>query len=149
MRLPDAPLTSLDEAPGALRDLLDGVAPPDYVGILSFTDPATTQEPLAGLRAAIGKATGCATTVGLGPRYLHSSGQLHKGGPDTGVFVHLVDEPTADLPVPGKAYSFGDLIRAQAIGDHAALRAAGRRVISIDLGSDAAAAIAAVTAAAT
>ena len=144
---PDAPLTPLEDGATAVADLLDGVAAPDYVGILAFVEPKASRESLARLRDVVGVTTGCATTLGIGPRYLHSSGQLHKGGPDSGVFIHLVDEPASDLAVPGKEYTFGELIRAQALGDHAALRAAGRRVISIDLGADAPVAIDSIAAA--
>jgi hypothetical protein len=66
-----------------------------------------------------------ATTFGYGPRYLHSTGQFHKGGPPTGAFLEIVDEPETDLPVPGEPYTFGQLIRAQADGDLQTLRAHG------------------------
>ena len=72
-----------------------------------------------------------ATTVGFGPRFLHSTGQLHKGGPDTGVFVQLVEPPQEDLPIPGQPYSFGTLLAAQAVGDLQSLRAHGRRVARV------------------
>ncbi|UPT72901.1 MAG: hypothetical protein M0D55_13410 [Elusimicrobiota bacterium] len=77
-------------------------------------------------------------TVSWGPRYLHSSGQLHKGGPAKGVFLVLGDEPKAKLPVPGKPFTFAELCRAQARGDAAAMLAAGRRVLRLDLGASAA-----------
>jgi hypothetical protein len=67
------------------------------------------------------------TTAGFGPRYLHSTGQLHKGGPPTGLFLQLVDDPE-DVPIPGREYGFRRLIRAQAAGDFDALRERGRRV---------------------
>ena len=80
-----------------------------------------------------------ATTLGFGPRFLHSTGQLHKGGPNTGVFLQIVDEPSEPLPVPETNYSFAQLIRAQAEGDHQALKQRGRRVLRIQLGPDTAA----------
>jgi len=80
------------------------------------------------LREDVGRRSEAATTLGYGPRYLHSTGQLHKGGPPTGVFVQVLDEPEEDRPVPGEPFTFGRLLRAQADGDLAALRALGRRV---------------------
>src|SRR5437868_7673110 len=75
-----------------------------------------------------------ATTLGYGPRFLHSTGQLHKGGPNTGLFLQLVDEPSDDVAVPETNYTFGQLIRAQALGDFQALKQRGRRVLRIQLG---------------
>jgi hypothetical protein len=72
-------------------------------------------------------------THGLGPRYLHSTGQLHKGGPNTGLFVQVVDGVGEELPIPGKDFGFGRLISSQAAGDLAALEAQGRRAIRISL----------------
>ena len=72
-------------------------------------------------------------THGLGPRYLHSTGQLHKGGPNTGLFVQVVDDTAEELPIPGKDFGFGRLIRSQAAGDFAALEERGRRAIRIRL----------------
>jgi hypothetical protein len=83
------------------------------------------------LRRALG--TGCVVTQGLGPRYLHSTGQLHKGGPNTCVAVQVVDDTGDELPIPGADYGFGRLIRAQAAGDFAALEERGRRVCRVRL----------------
>ncbi len=77
-----------------------------------------------------------ATTLGYGPRYLHSTGQLHKGGPDEGLFLQLLGHDPDDVDIPGQPYSFGVLKRAQARGDLAALRAHGRRVMRVCLGDD-------------
>ena len=74
-----------------------------------------------------------ATTVGFGPRFLHSTGQLYKGGPSTGVFIQVVDEPALDLPIPDKPYTFRCLLDAQSAGDLQALRARGRRVARVRL----------------
>ena len=71
--------------------------------------------------------------IGLGPRYLHSTGQLHKGGPDTGLFIQVVDDPGEELPIPGKPYGFRQLIAAQAEGDFEALRERGRRIVRVRL----------------
>jgi hypothetical protein len=72
-------------------------------------------------------------THGLGPRYLHSTGQLHKGGPNTGLFVQVVDETGDELPIPGRDFGFARLIRSQAAGDLAALEERGRRAVRIRL----------------
>ena len=77
--------------------------------------------------------TGCVVTHGLGPRYLHSTGQLHKGGPNTGLFIQVVDDTGDELPIPGREFGFGRLIRAQAAGDLAALEERGRRAVRIRL----------------
>ncbi len=74
-----------------------------------------------------------ATTLGYGPRFLHSTGQLYKGGPNTGLFIQITAAHDRDISIPGKPYSFGVLADAEAFGDKEALRAAGRRVISIHL----------------
>ena len=77
--------------------------------------------------------TGCVVTSGLGPRYLHSTGQLHKGGPNTGLFIQVVDDIGEELAIPGRDFGFGRLIRSQAAGDLAALEERGRRVVRIRL----------------
>ena len=74
-----------------------------------------------------------ATTLGYGPRFLHSTGQLHKGGPDTGQFLQLTAGHSEDVSIPGKAYTFGILADAQSLGDLRALQSAGRRVASVRL----------------
>ena len=76
---------------------------------------------------------GIATTVGVGPRFLHSTGQLHKGGPDGGLFLQVIDDTDPDLPVPESPYTFGRLVAAQADGDYGALAAKGRRLLRVDL----------------
>jgi len=115
----------------AVETLLAGARPGDYVAIQAFVDPAreTELEPLVE-RA---RATGCVVTVGLGPRYLHSTGQLHKGGPPTGRFVQVVDAPGDELPIPGRDFGFRKLIEAQADGDLAALRDRGRPIVRVKL----------------
>ncbi len=116
---------------GTVEELLAQARPGDYVCIQAFVDPAREQElePLL----AQARETGCVVTHGLGPRYLHSTGQLHKGGPPTGLFLQVVDEPGEELPIPGQRFGFAELIRAQAAGDYAALKERGRRVARIQL----------------
>jgi glucose-6-phosphate isomerase len=121
-------------AAATLRELLAGAAPGDYVALMAYLDPSADAE--AGLqraRTTVRNATRAATTVGFGPRFLHSTGQYHKGGPDTGRFIQLVDRPSGDLDVPGREYSFGTLVAAQAAGDAEALQAKGRRLVRIGL----------------
>jgi transaldolase/glucose-6-phosphate isomerase len=104
----------------------------DYVSIQAFVDPR--QEPkLQPLIERARQETGCVVTHGLGPRYLHSTGQLHKGGPNTGLFLQVVDDQGEELPIPGKPFGFARLIRAQAAGDFASLKERGRRVARIRL----------------
>jgi glucose-6-phosphate isomerase len=119
------------EPEGSLDELLAAAKPPDYVCIQAFIDPAREGE-LAPLIARA-RETGCVVTHGLGPRYLHSTGQLHKGGPNTGVFVQVVDDPGDELAIPGRDFGFAQLIRAQAKGDYESLRERGRRVARVRL----------------
>ncbi|HVM24779.1 MAG TPA: hypothetical protein VM253_05220 [Candidatus Limnocylindrales bacterium] len=118
---------------GAVRELLAGVeGGRDYVAILAYLPPDRDVEArLQRVRARIRDATGAATTLGFGPRFLHSTGQLHKGGPDTGVFLQLTADPSRDLPIPGWEESFGTLIAAQALGDLASLQRRGRRALRL------------------
>jgi transaldolase/glucose-6-phosphate isomerase len=123
---------------GALRAWISEIGPSDYVAVQAYLAPApATHEALQRLRARLRDRLRVATTLGYGPRFLHSTGQLHKGGPAAGVFLQLVDEPARDLPVPETDYTFGELIRAQALGDLGALRQRGRRVLRVGLGRDA------------
>ena len=85
------------------------------------------------LAASLGERSGCVVTHGFGPRYLHSTGQLHKGGPSTGRFLQIVEDYGAELQIPGKPFGFGRLIRAQAAGDLSSLVERGRRVARIRL----------------
>jgi transaldolase / glucose-6-phosphate isomerase len=128
LRSGDAPI----EPDGSLDDALASAKPgEDYIAILAFVDPAREAElePLV----ARARATGCAVTTGLGPRYLHSTGQLHKGGPNRGVFVQVVDDLGEELPIPGRDFGFRRLIAAQAAGDFAALEERGRRIVRVRL----------------
>ncbi|HYN84523.1 MAG TPA: hypothetical protein VER32_04675, partial [Pyrinomonadaceae bacterium] len=123
---------------GVLRSHLARARVPDYVALLDyFAETPEHDAALARLRERLREVTGCAVTSGYGPRYLHSTGQLHKGGPDTGVFLQLTAPDREDSEVPGEAYTFGSLKRAQALGDFRALAARGRRVLRVDLGADA------------
>jgi len=116
------------------RSFLAQAQPGDYVGINAYLprNAATTAE-LQMLRGKVQKLTGAATTLGFGPRFLHSTGQLHKGGPASSLFVQITAEPAADLAIPNQGISFGTLERGQALGDFEALLARGRTVIRVHL----------------
>jgi glucose-6-phosphate isomerase len=116
---------------GSLDELLADATPDHYVAILAFIDPAREAELEPLVRRA--EATGAAVAVGLGPRYLHSTGQLHKGGPDTGLFVQVVDDLGEELKIPGRPYGFRTLIAAQAAGDFQALQERGRDIVRVAL----------------
>ena len=118
--LPDIPVQPLDA-------LLDRVRPGDYLALQAFVDPASpVVADLERARTALRDRLGVATTFGVGPRYLHSTGQLHKGGPPTGVFVQVIDTSDAaadvDVPIPDQAFGFATLKAAQAAGDYLTLR---------------------------
>lgn len=132
----------------ALASLLDEARPGDYLAVQAFLAPSPPAlAALQGLRHEVRDRRRLATTLGFGPRFLHSSGQLHKGGPDTGLFLQVVDDPRPDLIVPGASYTFGQLVSAQADGDFRALAARGRRVRRVHLGADPARGLAALGAA--
>ena len=117
--------------------LLGLARPGDYVALLAYAHRTPERhERLERLRLALRNASRLATTTGWGPRFLHSTGQLHKGGPDTGLFVQLVCDEGDDLAIPGERYGFGALRRAQAAGDYEVLARRGRRVIRVDLGRE-------------
>jgi hypothetical protein len=129
-------LASGDDPPleprGSLDELLASAEPPNYVAIQAFIDPMRERE----LQPLVERAheTSCVVTKGLGPRYLHSTGQLHKGGPPTGLFVQVVDDTGPEIPIPGQDFGFGRLIRAQAEGDYRSLQERGRQIVRIRLG---------------
>ena len=122
----------------AVQSHLKTLKPHDYVAFLNYIEETPEiDRAFQQLRTAVRNRTKCATTVGYGPRFLHSTGQLHKGGPDTGVFIQISADDKVDFPVPGEPYTFSILKQAQALGDFRALSSRGRRVIRVDLGSNA------------
>ena len=112
----------------SIEELLAQVREGDYVCIQAFVDPTRDLTPLVD---RLRRESGCVVTHGYGPRYLHSTGQLHKGGPNIGRFLQVVDDPGDELAIPGKPFGFRRFIRAQAEGDYESLRARGRRVARI------------------
>jgi hypothetical protein len=121
---------------------LSAVAPPNYVAIQGFVKPSDEfDEAIVELRRAIRDKTKATTTFGYGPRYLHSTGQFHKGGPATGVFVQFVHDDGDDIEIPGAGYGFRTLKNAQAIGDYRTLQAHGLPVMRVRLEGDPAKAV--------
>lgn len=120
-------LPEVDDADGdALRALLADARPPHYVALMAYVQPSQEFDAaIAELRAAIRARTGAATTFGYGPRFLHSTGQFHKGGPPVGRFLQLLHEPGGDAAIPGRDFTFATLERAQALGDLQTLRGLG------------------------
>ena len=122
----------------ALSAHLARVKAGDYIALLNYIEETPEHEAtIQAIRTHLRDATRCATTTGYGPRFLHSTGQLHKGGPDTGVFIQVTAADRTDLPIPGQSYAFSTLKQAQALGDFRALSSRGRRAIRVDLGADA------------
>ena len=120
----------------ALSAWLAGISPGDYVALLAYLQPGPAHDAeLTAMRTAIRDALGTATTAGYGPRYLHSTGQLHKGGPPTGAFLALEESGGPELPVPEEAYGFGMLKLAQELGDLIALDRRGRRLLRVRVGA--------------
>lgn len=143
-RLPESPhaTAGADLAP-ALRQLLGMVGPGDYIALNAYlhASPGHTAA-LQAIRRRLRDHFRVATTLGFGPRFLHSTGQFHKGGPPSGVFLQLTAEPAADLSIPGQPYTFATLEAAQALGDLEALTSRGRRALRIHLPRDVAAGLA-------
>ena len=133
----DGPLPADQRDSAALEELLASVHAGDYFAVMAYI-PATAENEAAlnRLRLRVREAKHVATTAGFGPRFLHSTGQLHKGGPDSGVFLQLTAETTEDVPIPGRPWEFGRVIEAQAAGDLGALKKRGRRAIEFSLGDD-------------
>jgi hypothetical protein len=123
-------------AAGWVTALLSLARPGDYLSLLAwFHRTPARHERLQRLRETVRETTRLASTLGYGPRYLHSTGQLHKGGADSGLFLQLTAEPDEERPIPGEPFGFGVLQRAQAEGDYAALERRDRRVLRIHLGA--------------
>jgi len=119
---------------GSTDELLAQAQEGDYVCIQAFVDPTpATEATVLALADRARAATGCVVTHGFGPRYLHSTGQLHKGGPNTGLFLQVVEDYGDELKIPDRPFGFARLIRAQAAGDFESLRERGRRVARVHM----------------
>lgn len=126
-----------EESAGSISDLLGQAVAGDYLAILAYLpDRPEIGESIDRIRRKVGERYGIAATAGFGPRYLHSTGQLHKGGPNTGLFVQLTADHEGEIAIPGRPYNLNALADAQAAGDLQALRNRGRRAIRIHLGVD-------------
>jgi transaldolase/glucose-6-phosphate isomerase len=120
-----------------LASFLRRVRPGDYIAMAAYLTPTpATEAALQSMRLTMRDGTRAATTLGYGPRYLHSTGQLHKGGAGNGLFLLLTADDVEDLDIPGQPYTFGVLKRAQALGDLGALQRRGRRVVRLHLSGD-------------
>jgi len=123
-----------EEDPGSLEDLLAKASPPKYVAILGYLMPSEEYDAaVRDLRLALRERTRCTTTFGYGPRYLHSTGQYHKGGPANGLFIQLYQRAAEDVEIPEAGYSFEHLKSAQALGDMQTLRSHGLEVVRIEI----------------
>jgi transaldolase/glucose-6-phosphate isomerase len=121
----------------ALRAHLARAGAGDYIALLDYIEETPENESIIQqMRTHLRDTTRCATTTGYGPRFLHSTGQLHKGGPDTGVFIQITAPDRTDLPIPNQPYTVSILKQAQALGDFRSLSSRGRRAIRVDLGAD-------------
>ena len=125
------------EEEGTLAELLDSAGPGDYLAIMAYIPQSDeVDQALDELRIRVMEKYNIATTMGYGPRFLHSTGQLHKGGPGSGLFLQITGEHAQDLTIPGVPFTFGVLADAQALGDLQALRSSGRRAVRVDVGND-------------
>jgi transaldolase/glucose-6-phosphate isomerase len=121
----------------AIGALLAKVKPGDYVALTEYVAQLPSRDKtIAQIRETLARELHVATTTGYGPRFLHSTGQLHKGGADNGVFIQMSGGGGDDIPIPGEKFSFGALVRAQAIGDYVSLASRNRRLVSVNLGAD-------------
>jgi len=122
---------------GRLRAHLDRIQPGDYFALLGYVAMNPAHEArLQEIRLAIRDAKQVATCLGFGPRFLHSTGQAYKGGPNSGVFLQITCDDANDLPVPGQKYTFGVVKAAQARGDFQVLADRGRRALRVHLGEN-------------
>ena len=135
-KLAEVDLIDAKDAKKVLNDLLANAKENSYVAINAYV-PRNKEmiSAIQNLRVAIREKTKCAVTAGFGPRFQHSTGQFHKGGPNTGLFIQVVYDAKDDFETPNQGLSFGTLIRAQALGDYEALIAAGRKAVRIRLSS--------------
>ena len=130
----DTEISAGPAADAALEELLQRVRVGDYIAILAYLQPTEALTAALGtLQGALRQRTGSCVTIGYGPRYLHSTGQLHKGGAQNGHFLQLVDRPHDALEVPDRSYTFDQLIEAQALGDLRALRSRGQDTLRLVL----------------
>jgi len=135
-KLNDPDLVPVAEAADKVASLLAGAKPGDYVALTEYIAPSPQRDQvIAKIRETIARELHVATTTGYGPRFLHSTGQLHKGGGANGIFIQMVGT-SEDVAIPGEKFTFGTLARAQAIGDYESLKSRGRRAVRIEFFED-------------
>jgi transaldolase/glucose-6-phosphate isomerase len=135
-KLADRDIVPIEKAGEQIAALLAAAKAGDYVALTEYIAQTSDRDRLiADIRRTVAGELRVATTTGYGPRFLHSTGQLHKGGGPNGIFIQMVGDST-DLPLPGEKFSFGVLVRAQALGDYQSLASRNRRAVRIDLGHD-------------
>jgi hypothetical protein len=140
------PTESLGDAGRVLSELLGQLRAPEYLALMAYIAPSPEHDRvLEPLRVALRDALHVAVTLGYGPRFLHSTGQLHKGGPPEGVFIQITAGCTEDVPVPGEKYSFGTLVAAQALGDFESLQQHGRPAVRLHLPDESASSLGALS----
>jgi transaldolase/glucose-6-phosphate isomerase len=139
-KLPPADSLPASRSKGGIKDLLERAKPGAYFAIMAYTTRTPGSEAaIAAMRTSVRDRRQIATTAGYGPRFLHSTGQLHKGGPRTGLFLQIVQDDTKDVPIPGQPFSFSILKQAQSLGDLQSLSSRRLPVLRVTLGRDAAA----------
>jgi transaldolase/glucose-6-phosphate isomerase len=135
-KLAEADLVDVSDAKSALEKFLANAKAGDFVTINAYIPRnKETEEVLQSMRVAIREKTKCAVSAGFGPRFQHSTGQFHKGGPNKGRFIQVVYDAKEDMEIPTQGMTFGTLLRAQALGDYEALIAAGRKALRVKLNS--------------
>jgi glucose-6-phosphate isomerase len=135
--VPSGSRLSKNSLPAYLAAFLQDARPGDYLALMAYVQRSDTHHGvLQSFRVRLRDAFRIATTLGYGPRFLHSTGQLHKGGPNSGLFIQITADDAFDLAIPGQPYTFSILKQAQALGDFLSLRRKGRRVIRFHLGPD-------------
>jgi transaldolase / glucose-6-phosphate isomerase len=135
--LPPAESTHASKARAGVKGLLGRAKPGAYFAIMAYTArTATSEAAISAIRTAVRDSSHIATTAGYGPRFLHSTGQLHKGGPKTGLFLQVVQQDTQDVPIPGQPFSFSILKQAQSLGDLQSLSSRRLPVLRVTLGKD-------------
>ncbi len=132
MRVSDPELAASGTLEGVLDALWARVPDDGYVSIQAYVDRLALPQ-LQGLREMVAADSGRPTTFGWGPRFLHSTGQYHKGGTQNGVFLQILEQGDVDVEIPGRPYTYGQLIQAQAAGDAGVLAGHGRPVVTLTL----------------
>ena len=139
-KLPSAESTPASKAKAGLKTMLGMARAGSYFAIMAYTGRTPTSEAaISAIRTAVRDSTHIATTAGYGPRFLHSTGQLHKGGPKTGLFLQVVQQDARDVPIPGQSFSFSILKQAQSLGDLQSLTSRRLPVVRVTLGREPAA----------